>query len=82
MTSMSPLSCSADIPFNEGLKRPIEVTAPLGTILNPKSPAPVRAQLIPDARALAEGAETAITAIDIPIGLVDGRPRPEPVNPA
>ncbi|MEB3171133.1 MAG: DUF429 domain-containing protein [Synechococcaceae cyanobacterium] len=38
-------------------------------------PAPVLAQLISDARALAEGAETAITAIDIPIGLVDGRPR-------
>lgn len=37
--------------------------------------APVLARLIPDAMALADGAEAAITAIDIPIGLVDGRPR-------
>jgi N-methylhydantoinase B len=42
---------SADIPFNEGLKRPIEVTAPLGTILNPKSPAPVRARMLSAYRA-------------------------------
>lgn len=39
------------------------------------TPAPISARLIPDAGALLEGAETAITAIDIPIGLVDGRPR-------
>jgi predicted RNase H-like nuclease len=35
----------------------------------------VVARLIPEAQALVEGAGAAITAIDIPIGLVDGRPR-------
>lgn len=50
-TISATLSCvkavltSADIPFNEGLKRPITVTAPYGTLLNPKPPAPVRARM-------------------------------------
>lgn len=50
-TVSAALSCvkavltSADIPFNEGLKRPITVTAPYGTLLNPKPPAPVRARM-------------------------------------
>ena len=35
----------------------------------------VEARLLPDASALAVGAETAITAIDIPIGLADAGPR-------
>jgi N-methylhydantoinase B len=38
---------SPDIPFNEGFKRPITVTAPKGTLVNPDYPAPVRARLLP-----------------------------------
>jgi N-methylhydantoinase B len=38
---------SPDIPFNEGFKRPISVTAPRGTLVNPNYPAPVRARLLP-----------------------------------
>jgi len=38
---------SADIPFNEGMKRPISIDAPYGSILNPKPPAPVRARMEP-----------------------------------
>jgi N-methylhydantoinase B len=38
---------SPDIPFNEGFKRPIRVTAPKGTLVNPHYPAPVRARLLP-----------------------------------
>ena len=38
---------SPDIPFNEGFKRPISVTAPKGTLVNPNYPAPVRARLLP-----------------------------------
>lgn len=34
-----------DIPFNEGLKRPIRITAPKGSLLNPTYPAPVRARM-------------------------------------
>ncbi|MSO75530.1 MAG: hydantoinase B/oxoprolinase family protein [Alphaproteobacteria bacterium] len=50
-TVSAALSCvkavltSPDIPFNEGVKRPIHVTAPLGSLLNPRPPAPVRARL-------------------------------------
>ena len=52
-TMSAALSCvksvltSADIPFNEGMKRPITITAPYGSILNPKPPAPVRARMEP-----------------------------------
>jgi N-methylhydantoinase B len=38
---------SPDIPFNEGFKRPITVTAPEGSLVNPVYPAPVRARLLP-----------------------------------
>jgi N-methylhydantoinase B len=38
---------SPDIPFNEGFKRPITVTAPKGSLVNPGYPAPVRARLLP-----------------------------------
>jgi N-methylhydantoinase B len=38
---------SPDIPFNEGFKLPISVTAPRGSLLNPNYPAPVRARLLP-----------------------------------
>ncbi|WP_440708947.1 hydantoinase B/oxoprolinase family protein [Herbiconiux sp. YIM B11900] len=39
------------IPFNEGCNRPITVSAPLGSILNPNAPAAVRARLTPASRA-------------------------------
>jgi N-methylhydantoinase B len=50
-TVSAALSCvkavltSADIPFNEGAKRAITVTAPKGSLLNPRHPAPVRARM-------------------------------------
>lgn len=37
---------SPDIPFNEGFKRPIKVTAPKGCLVNPHYPAPVRARML------------------------------------
>ncbi|MGZ0190085.1 MAG: hydantoinase B/oxoprolinase family protein [Alphaproteobacteria bacterium] len=40
-----------DIPFNDGCSRAITVTAPHGSILNPRYPAPVRARLLPSYRA-------------------------------
>ena len=40
-----------DIPFNDGCSRAISVTAPQGSILNPRYPAPVRARLLPSYRA-------------------------------
>jgi len=36
---------SPDIPFNEGVKRPVEIVAPKGTLINPSYPAPVRARM-------------------------------------
>ena len=36
-----------DVPFNEGFRRPISVTAPKGCLVNPYYPAPVRARLLP-----------------------------------
>src|SRR3954471_10898332 len=36
---------SSDIPFNEGSRRPITITAPYGSLLNPRPPAPVRARM-------------------------------------
>jgi len=56
-TLATALSCvksvltAPDIPFNEGVKRPITVNAPYGSILNPRPPAPVRARLLPAYRA-------------------------------
>ena len=35
-----------DVPFNEGFRRPVSVTAPMGTLVNPRYPAPVRARLL------------------------------------
>jgi N-methylhydantoinase B len=37
---------SPDIPFNEGVKRPVRVTAPAGCLVNPDYPAPVRARML------------------------------------
>lgn len=42
---------SPDIPFNDGSLRPITVTAPKGSLLNPNHPAPVRARMISVSRA-------------------------------
>lgn len=39
-----------DISFNEGCNRPLTVTAPMGSILNPRAPAAVRARLTPASR--------------------------------
>jgi len=36
---------SPDIPFNEGMKRPVTMLVPYGSLLNPKPPAPVRARM-------------------------------------
>ena len=50
-TVSAALSCvksvltSPDIPFNEGVKRPITIIAPEGSLLNPTYPAPVRARM-------------------------------------
>lgn len=40
----------SDIPFNDGASRVIDVDAPLGSILNPKRPAAVRARLLANHR--------------------------------
>ena len=50
---------SPDIPFNEGFKRPIAVTAPKGTLVNPNYPAPVRARLLAGLSLLQCGAQGA-----------------------
>jgi len=42
---------SPDIPFNDGALRPITVTAPKGSLLNPNHPAPVRARMVSASRA-------------------------------
>lgn len=52
-TVSATLSClklvltGPDVPFNEGAKRPITIRAPLGSLLNPRHPAPVRARMEP-----------------------------------
>jgi len=42
----------ADLPNNGGFFRPIHVSAPLGTILNPREPAPVASRGVTGARAI------------------------------
>lgn len=42
---------SPDIPYNGGCARVVHVSAPYGSILNPRPPAPVRARLVPSYRA-------------------------------
>src|SRR5260370_17768721 len=52
-TLSAALSCvksvltSPDIPYNEGMARPITINAPYGSLLNPRPPAPVRPPIIP-----------------------------------
>ena len=45
-TALKAVLTSADIPFNEGMKRPFTVDAPYGSLLNPKPPAPVHARML------------------------------------
>lgn len=51
LSSVKTVLTTPDIPFNAGTSRPVTVTAPLGTILNPKRPAPVRARMVAGYRA-------------------------------
>lgn len=51
LAAVKAVVSSPDIPFNQGLAKPIKVTAPYGSILNPKPPVPVRARMIPAFRA-------------------------------
>jgi N-methylhydantoinase B len=50
-TMSAALSCvkavltSPDIPFNAGAARPVRISAPAGSLLNPQRPAPVRARM-------------------------------------
>ena len=52
-TLSAALSCvksvltSPDIPYNEGMVRPVRIKVPYGSLLNPRPPAPVRARMIP-----------------------------------
>lgn len=45
LTAVKSTLTSPDIPFNEGVKRPIRISAPAGSLLNPRYPAPVRARM-------------------------------------
>ena len=45
ITAIKATLTSPDIPFNEGLKRPLSVKAPKGSLVNPNYPAPVRARM-------------------------------------
>ena len=51
LAAVKAVASSPDIPFNQGLAKPITVTAPYGSLLNPKPPVPVRARMIPAFRA-------------------------------
>jgi N-methylhydantoinase B len=46
LSAIKAVLTSPDIPFNEGFKRPIKVTAPKGCLVNPNYPAPVRARML------------------------------------
>ncbi len=56
-TLSAVLSCvksvltSPDIPYNEGMARPIKIKVPYGSLMNPRHPAPVRARMVPAFRA-------------------------------
>jgi N-methylhydantoinase B len=45
LTAVKTALTSADIPFNEGTKKPITIKAPKGSLVNPSYPAPVRARM-------------------------------------
>lgn len=44
-TAIKAALTTSDIPFNEGMKRPVTMAVPYGSMLNPKPPAPVRARM-------------------------------------
>jgi N-methylhydantoinase B len=50
-TCVKSVLTSADIPYNGGSAKPITVTAPFGSILNPRPPAAVRARMTASNRA-------------------------------
>ena len=45
LCALKALLTDADVPFNQGGERPITIKAPLGSIVNPRPPAAVRARL-------------------------------------
>ena len=49
-TAVKTVTSSPDVPFNDGLTRPIGVSAPRGSILNPEPPVPVRGRSITASR--------------------------------
>ncbi len=51
MSCIKSVLVGSDTPFNEGSFRPVTLDVPLGSILNPRSPAPVRARMEPCYRA-------------------------------
>jgi N-methylhydantoinase B len=51
MSCIKAVLIGSDEPFNEGSFRPVTLDVPLGSILNPRPPAPVRARMEPCYRA-------------------------------
>jgi len=51
LSAVKSVLTGPDVPFNSGVRRPMTVSAPYGSVLNPKPPAPVRARMIPAYRA-------------------------------
>ncbi len=49
-TAVKTVTSSPDVPFNDGLTRPIRVSAPRGSILDPAPPAPVRGRSVTASR--------------------------------
>jgi N-methylhydantoinase B len=45
LNCVKSVASDGDIPYNEGVKRPIHIVVPPGTLLNPTHPAPVRARM-------------------------------------
>lgn len=50
LAAIKSVVTTTDLPFNDGLIRPIKVKAPYGSILNPKPPVPVRARSVAASR--------------------------------
>lgn len=46
-TAVKMLLSDPDVPFNEGFNRPVHISAPLGSILNPRPYAPCEARQLP-----------------------------------
>lgn len=45
LSALKAALTSDDVPYNEGVFRAVEIRAPLGSLLNPRFPAPVRARM-------------------------------------